>query len=232
MIRANLGLVPFVAKTYLGQGLDLEELINEGIVGLILGVQKFDYKRGLKFSNVGVWWIRYALTVGTANNGRVIRVPRSVHAEIIKVRRAEGRMLTSHGPVSDGELASAIGLSEKRVREVRQLARPIGSLDATLVDDSDFSLTNVIADRSSPSPLDLVIANEITNKLSDIFGTLTETEMRYLDFRYGLTTGQPRSQKWIRENLNLDSSEVKVMQRRIDSLMQHARLQDELTYSY
>lgn len=231
MIRANLGLVPFVAKTYLGQGLDFEELVNEGIVGLVLAVQKFDYKRGFKFSTVAVWWIRYALTVGTANTGRTIRVPRSVHADIVKLRRAESRLMTTHLAVPDCEIASYTGLAEKRVRELRELAKPIFSLDATLSHESDLALADVCADLRSPSTLDRVLAGEITSRLYDIFGILSDVEMQYLDLRYGLSNGRPRSKSWTREALDLDPEEVAIIQKRIDSLMQYARSQDVLSCS-
>lgn len=231
MVRANLGLVPFVAKTYLGQGLDMEELVNEGITGLILAVQKFDYKRGLKFSNVGVWWIRYALTVGTANTGRAIRVPRHIHADMIKLRKTESLLSNRQGAYSDNELAAMTGISEKRIGELRELAKPIRSLDVSLTEDPEFTLASVSGELHSPSPLEHVVASETTERLIEIFGSLSEVEMRYLDYRYGLSDGKTRSQPWIRRTLKLNINQTASIQARIDALMEHARSQEDLLYT-
>lgn len=227
MIRSNLGLVTFVAKTYLGQGLDFEELVHEGIVGLVLAVQKFDYTRGLKFSSHAVWWIRYALTVGTANTGRIIRVPRQVHADINKLRRVERKLLGAGAPVSDCDVAESTGFSEKRVRQLRELAKPIYSLDASLRDDRDFSLAHLCAGLHDLSPLDFVLATELSGELTDVFSSLNEIEMSYLDLRYGISSGQPRSKAWLRKHLGLTPHQATAINDKIDGLMRHARAADE-----
>lgn len=223
MIAANLGLVAKVARTHIGQGLDFEDLMQEGTYGLMLAVEKFDYARGLKFSTMATWWIRYGLTVAVGNTSRTVRVPRHVHAQINRFKKADDRLagMLARRP-TDQELAAELDCPVDRVRSLRDLAKPIISLD-NLVVDSPAALSTALASDPHPDPFESLAAQEVRAALHRLWVELTLIEREYLDHWLGLSSGRSKSESWIRRQLHLSKSEVEQIQAILHGLMDRAR---------
>jgi RNA polymerase primary sigma factor len=193
MINANVRLVISQARRYQGQGLSLGDLIQEGMLGLIRAVEKFDWRRGFKFSTYGTLWIRQSIQRGLANSGRTIRVPVHIGQRERKVRKVEQELAKKLGrDPTDAEIAEAAELSEELVLEAREIARHLTSLDQAIGEDGDTALGDLLpSDR--PQPDEEVGASLGEKRVREVVGQLPEDERKVVTLRFGLGGSEPKS---------------------------------------
>jgi RNA polymerase primary sigma factor len=193
MINSNLRLVVSQARRYQGHGLAMEDLVQEGMLGLIRAVEKFDWRRGFKFSTYGTLWIRQAIQRGLQNHGRTIRVPVHVAQRQVKVRKIEGELNAKLGrEPTDEEIAAVAELPVDEVAELRELSRGLASLDQPVSEDGETALGDLLASER-PEPIEEVTTADREQRINAVVEQLPEEERNVIQLRFGLTGDGPRT---------------------------------------